>query len=217
MNTLAAIAGDAERTLRATLLDRPWWAGPRLVLALTPLVGLFLGSFGAAEPGRWAQPAFAAVKLPLLTLGTTAICLPGFYMMHVVLRARREFGAAVRGVLAGQAMFAIVLASLAPLLPVWYDAAASHRAALLGSAAAFGIAALCSLVAVSRVQRSVRTRRRVSRALLVGWLIMYTFVGLQGAWMLRPFIGAPDAPVRFVRENPFTNGYVAVLRLLVRY
>ena len=214
MNVFRSLLADAERTLRTTLLGRPWWAGPRLVLVFAPLAGLGIGSFEAAQPGRSALMIYAAIKLPLLILGAAAIGLPGFFVMHAALRARREFPASVRGILAGQAMFAIVLASAAPLLPVWYSVADSHRLAVLGNGAMFAMASACSAIAIVRVQRAVIGRRAVSRALAAGWLAMYAFVGLQGGWMLRPFIGAPDAPPRFIREDPFTNGYVAVLRLL---
>lgn len=214
MNLVASLLRDAERTLRSTLLDRPWWAGPRLVLVFAPLAGLAIGSFEAAQPGRFALMLYAAIKLPMLILGAAALCLPGFFVMHVALRARREFAASVRGILAGQALFAIILAATAPLLPVWYSVTASHRLAVLGNSALFAMASACSTIAILRVQRSAIGKRAVSRALAAGWLAMYAFVGLQGGWMLRPFIGAPDAPPRFVREDPFTNGYVAVIRLL---
>lgn len=214
MNPAAGFLTDTERALRTTLLDRPWWAGPRLVLVFAPLAGLAIGSFEAAQPGRFVLMLYAAIKLPLLILGAAALCLPGFFVMHVALRARREFPSSVRGILAGQALFAIILAAIAPLIPVWYGATASHRLAVLGNGALFALASACSTTAIVRVQRYASGRGAVHRALAIGWLVMYAFVGLQGGWMLRPFIGAPDAPPRFVRENPFTNGYVAVIRLL---
>jgi len=214
VNALRSLLADAERTLRTTLLGRPWWAGPRLVLVFAPLAGLAIGSFEAAQPGRFVLMLYAAIKLPMLILGAAAICLPGFFVMHAALRARREFPASVRGVLAGQALFAIILGAIAPLLPVWYSVTESHRLAVLGNVAVFAMASACSTIAIVRVQRAALGRRTLSRALAAGWLAMYAFVGLQGGWMLRPFIGAPDAPPRFVREDPFTNGYVAVIRLL---
>jgi hypothetical protein len=32
--------------------------------------------------------------------------------------------------------------------------------------------------------------------------------------MLRPFVGAPDLPVAFFRQEPFTNAYVEIAGLI---
>ncbi len=210
-----SLPSDIDLALRATLLDRPWWAGPRIVLLISPLAGLAIGSFGAVSPERAPQMLYAAIKLPLMILGSAVVCLPAFFVMHLALRARRDFPLAVRGVLGGQAVFAIALAGLAPLIPVWYGAVHSHRLAILANGALFAIASACSLVAVARAQRRSTGPRLTSRALLVCWLFLYTLVGMQTAWMLRPFIGSPEAPISFLRERPLTNGYVAVLRQIV--
>ena len=52
------------------------------------------------------------------------------------------------------------------------------------------------------------------RWLLRTWIILYAFVGIQMGWNLRPFIGAPDEPVRFFREGAWENAYVVVARML---
>jgi hypothetical protein len=203
-----------DSALRSTLTSRPWWAGPRIALFVSPIAGLASGSWSASDPSRAVLPMYAAIKMPLLVLGTTAICLPFFFVAHVALGLRREFGVALRGVLGGQAMFAIVLASLAPFIPVWYSAVESRRLAVIANALVFTIAAGCSLVAVRRVYRLELPRRSAHTALLACWLILYSFVGMQAGWMLRPFIGSADAAPSFLRETAFTNGYVAVWRLL---
>jgi hypothetical protein len=51
------------------------------------------------------------------------------------------------------------------------------------------------------------------RWLLRVWLVVYSFVGIQMGWNLRPFIGDPDKPVRFFREGVWENAYVAVARM----
>ena len=50
--------------------------------------------------------------------------------------------------------------------------------------------------------------------MLWGWLIAYTFVGIQMGWMLRPFVGTPGIPVTFFRQEPFTNAYVVIAKLV---
>jgi hypothetical protein len=46
------------------------------------------------------------------------------------------------------------------------------------------------------------------------WLLIYVFVGIQMAWILRPFVGSPLSETRFFREEAFTNAYIAVSRLI---
>jgi hypothetical protein len=45
----------------------------------------------------------------------------------------------------------------------------------------------------------------------ITWLVIYVFVGVQMGWVLRPFVGHPDLPVQFFREEAWGNAYVEVL------
>ena len=40
------------------------------------------------------------------------------------------------------------------------------------------------------------------------WIFVYAFVGIQMAYVLRPFIGSPSNTISFFREDPFENAYV---------
>ena len=42
-------------------------------------------------------------------------------------------------------------------------------------------------------------------------MVLYVFVAIQLAWVLRPFIGSPNVPTRFFREDAWSNAYVVVL------
>lgn len=216
INTTIArgLLSDADTALRRSLTARPWWAGPRLVLTLTPLVGLATGSFSVDSPGRALLMVYAALKMPLLILGTTALCLPGFFVLHAALGVREDFSIALRSVLGGQAVLAAALAALAPLIPVWYTMIHGKRAALMGVSLLFAVSSLASVVSVARVYRRELPRRRAHRVLPACWFLLYAFVGVQMGWMLRPFVGSPEAPPRFLRDEPFTNGYVVVFELL---
>jgi hypothetical protein len=39
------------------------------------------------------------------------------------------------------------------------------------------------------------------RAVFIIWIIVFGLVGSQMGWIMRPFIGAPDAPVTFFRSR----------------
>ena len=40
---------------------------------------------------------------------------------------------------------------------------------------------------------------------------MYAFIGIQMGWVLRPFIGDPELPVRLFRPSAWGNAYVEVV------
>jgi len=51
------------------------------------------------------------------------------------------------------------------------------------------------------------------RRLFKVWLVLYAVVGAQMAWVLRPFIGAPNLPFAVFRERQ-SNFFIDVLRTL---
>ena len=94
------IAAAAERLLRGEVADAP---GRNDCVALwlggSALLGLALGG-SSGEP--WLG-VFAAIKVPLLLVLTTALCLPSFFVINSVMGLRDDFGAACRALLAAQA------------------------------------------------------------------------------------------------------------------
>lgn len=209
----ARIRAHARDALTIGLGDHPWWAGPLLVLVFSPIIGLATGSFSVYEPARATLMLYAAIKVPLLLLVTTAICLPPFFVMHAALGVRRDFPVSLRAVLAAQAVTALVLASLAPWIPIFYSVTDNKNTAVLGCGACFAAAALCSLITPARAFRTKSLQGRTHRSLIGVWFILYALVGTQLGWMLRPFVGTTDIPPAFLRDEPFTNGYVVVFRM----
>lgn len=208
---MSALPREIDDSLRARRPisgeeGRAWWRAVRLVLLFAPIYGLCAGSFSVGDPGRAPLALYSAVKMPVLVLGTTMLCLPAFFVIHVVSGLRREFGGAIGRVLHAQAVVSILLASMGPLIVVLYTGTGSHRAAVLGNGLVFLTAMLGGAWAAWRVGG----RRRVWTLAL--WVALYTVVGIQLAWMLRPFIGSPGSPVRFFRDGAFTNGYIVVFR-----
>ena len=61
--------------------------------------------------------------------------------------------------------------------------------------------------ALEQVARDAR--HRIGRR---AWLVLYVFVAIQAAWVLRPFVGRPDLPSQFLRDDPWSNAYVVVAR-----
>ena len=52
------------------------------------------------------------------------------------------------------------------------------------------------------------------RWMLRSWIVIYVFVGIQAAWVLRPFVGDPSQPVQFFREDSWSNAYEVVIGMV---
>jgi hypothetical protein len=64
---------------------------------------------------------------------------------------------------------------------------------------------------LQRVSGSVTVSRRVMLAWLAGNLLL----GSQLSWILRPFIGAPDLPVEFLRKEAFNGNFFETIFLAI--
>lgn len=175
--------------------------------------GLFMGSWELG-PGRYAMLAYAALKVPLMIGVTTCVCLPGFWVLNAALGLANDLPKALRAVLASQAGFAIALMSLGPVTRFVYACGVEHRVAILANGVMFALATgVAQGVLWSRYRELIRSDARHA-AMLWAWVTLYVFVGIQMGWMLRPFVGAPGMEVAFFREEPFTNAYVEVFRIV---
>jgi hypothetical protein len=78
----------------------------------------------------------------------------------------------------------------------------------------FAIASFSAQWALRRSYRELILRNRRHGWMLRAWLVIYSFVGIQMGWVLRPFVGDPALPTTFFRKNAFTNAYTFVAHLL---
>lgn len=184
------------------------------VLGCGSLYGAVMGSFGALVGGPSGQVLISAAKVPILLLATLVLCLPTFFVLNTLLGVRHDFGRALRAILGSQAGLTIVLASLSPFTALWYASSADYNAAILFNAAMFGLSAASAQWPLRRAYRPLIAANRTHQTLLRAWLVLYAFVGVQMAWLLRPFVGNPDLPVRFFRGGSWENAYVIVARMV---
>lgn len=192
---------------------------PRLV-GVTVVFGAFygavMGSWGGLEGDRAWQVVISATKVPLLLLATFALALPSFFVLNTLAGVRDDFVTVVRGLAATQAGMTVVLAALAPVTMLWYASVANYQLAILFNGVMFAVATLAAQLILRRWYRPLIARNRVHRTLLIAWAIAYSFVAVQMAWVLRPFIGLPDAPVQFFRAQAWDNAYVIVAQMIRR-
>lgn len=210
-----------QRTLRlpATVLhpQQPQVTLPALVgimVACSCCYGAAMGTFGGLAGDRLLQVLFSALKLPLLLSATFLIGLPAFFVLNTLLGVRADFGDSLRALVRSQAGLAVVLVSLAPYTLLWYGSSANYPVATLINGLMFAIASGVAQVMLRRAYRPLIARAAIHRTLWRIWLVLYVFVGIQMAWVLRPFIGTPGMAVRFFREDSWGNAYLAVARLI---
>lgn len=170
--------------------------------------------------GRWPLLFYSAIKVPTLILLTTAVCLPAYFVLNTVAGLRDDFSRSLRAVLAGQAAVALALASLAPLTRVAYETGITHGQAQMFNAMMFALATGAGQIVMLRHYRAIMAANPAAasrhRVMLLVWIVLYVFTGIQTGWILRPYIGVPGLEVRFFRVDAFTNAYEYFLRLVMR-
>jgi hypothetical protein len=175
--------------------------------------------FGAAV-GSWrggTQIAFAAVKLPIVTVGTLALCVPAFYAIAAVFGRPWSLRAAVSIMLAGGARFSLVLLASTPVVWLAINLGASYDAVKLMAALAYALAGLASLDLLLRGLGDGPGRL----ATILTFVGVFLVLGGQSAWILRPYIGTPgsDEVTFFTREREGGLAWqllVSVQRLVTR-
>lgn len=193
-----------------------WWP----LLLATAICGVgygaIMGTFGGITGERGWQVLISGAKVPLLLLVTYGLSLPSFFVLNTLLGLRADFPAVLTGLTSAQAVFTLVLLALAPYTVLGYASTADHGSAVLFNGLIFAVASLAAQTHLRRHYRPLIHREPRHRTLLRLWLIVYVFVGIQTAWMLRPFVGHPDLPVQFFRPDAWGNAYVAVAQMLWR-
>src|SRR5882762_3061846 len=187
----------------------------KLVYALWTLVGLS-ALYGAAT-GAYASPAqavSAALKLPLLFLGTLAICFPGFFVIQVLVGSRLRLSQVLALVLGALSLSAILLAAVVPITVFFLFTGANyyfltllHVVIVLG-AGLLGMAALHEGLAFACEKRGVYPKKAMT--IMKVWAVLFAFVGIQMAWNLQPFVGDRGKPFQLFRHNE-GNFYTAII------
>ena len=157
---------------------------------------------------------YSAIKVPFLIMTTFALSVPSFFVVNSLLGLRGDFARVLRGLMTTQAGLTVILTSLAPVTAFWYAAGTSYQPAILFNGAMFAVASLGAQWILRREYEPLIRKDERHLWMLRTWIFIYVFVGVQMAWVLRPFIGDPERPVQFFREDSWSNAYVFVLGLI---
>jgi hypothetical protein len=157
--------------------------------------------FGAAV-GSWrggAQIAYAALKVPVVTVGTLVVCVPAFYAIAAVFGRPWSLRSAVSIMLVAGARFSLVLLAATPVVWLTINLGASYDAVKLLASLAYSLGGLAALGLILRGLGPGPGRI----ATVLTFVGVFLLVGGQTAWILRPYIGTPgQADVTlFTRER----------------
>ena len=214
-----ALLAGAEEILRSGTAGQPAprvddagaWARPLFFfLVCASCYGALMGTFGGFHGDRIWMVLFSAIKVPLLLIVTGAVCLPSFFVLNTLFGLREDFPQVMRALMMTQAGFAIILLSFAPFTLFWYASSADYDASTLFNAMIFAAASLTAQWLLGRHYRPLIARQPRHRILHRVWLVLFAFVGIQTAWILRPFVGMPNAPAQFLRAESWGNAYVEI-------
>ena len=195
------VAGEG---LRAKLWYSTW-----TLVALCALYGAAAGAYAGA-----AQALSATIKLPLLFLGTLAICFPGFFIVQVLVGSRLKLARVLALVMGSLALSAILLAAVIPVTVFFLLTGANYyfltllHVVIVLAAGLVGMAALHEGLAFACEQRGVYPKKAM--AIMKVWAVLFAFVGIQMAWNLQPFVGDRGAPFQLFRHNE-GNFYTALV------
>ena len=221
---MTALVRDVEWVLRhfGWPEERPAPAARELPVARLVLVmvaggaiyGAAMGSFSGVTEGHWRQVILSGIKVPFFLGATFLLCLAPYYTANALMGLSRDFPQALRGLVGGLAVTGIVLATLAPFTLGVNASSNNYPGVVLWSALMFGVASLSGHFRLRQHYADLIRAARGHKALLWLWTALFMFVGIQMAWMLRPFVGAPDQPFQWFRPEAWGNAYIKLIDVM---
>src|SRR5258706_3919122 len=164
------------------------------IAAAGAVLGATLGSYRGGE-----QVLYAAVKLPLAVLATTALSAPIVVALAKSIGGRADWSRSFLLLLASLALGTLVAAALAPVLLLTIQAGATYQQVTLVLVGCCGVGGLCGLVLFARGLSALVVKARLLAAFVL--ICAFCVVATQVTWTLRPFLLRPRTlEVPFVRS-----------------
>jgi hypothetical protein len=158
------------------------------------LVGAAIGGYRGGE-----QIVYAAIKMPLVMLLTAALSAPTLTALNLALGRPASPTRDVTRVLAALAFGALLLLAEAPLLLLARSIELPYHETILLVVGCFAVGGAGSVAYLRRGVRAASPHRAGIAVLAL--LAVFTMVGSQMAWTLRPYLVRPRTQdVPFVRD-----------------
>ena len=128
----------------------------------------------------------------------------------------RDFCRVLNALLAFQAIASLVLSALARITFLFNVSTDFYQIMILWNGAAFAVASLTGHAVMRRIYSALIVGNPRHRVMYRVWMCLYVFVGIEMAWVLRPFVGAPGLPVQFFRHGAWGNAYTQLIDLVLQ-
>lgn len=204
----ATLAGRRQRDVAGAQLA--------IIVLCGATYGLVMGSYNGLAGDGWKQMLLSATKVPILFFVTFLLCLPSYFVFNVLAGLHADFPRVLNALLSFQSLASIVLASLAPITGLMNVSTANYGFIVLWSGIMFAVASGLGHWRMREEYRPLIAGNPRHRQLLRVWTTLYIFVGIQMAWVLRPFVGDPHKPFQILRPSAWGNAYVEVIELVLR-
>jgi len=198
LETIDLLLRDRTRMLAALRGDRDVMPILRTMIATIAvcmaIVGAALGTYRGG-----VQIAYAAIKLPLVLLGTAALSAPALTAVGVALGRRARFAHDLALVLSSLAFGALLMAACTPLILLGRSIDLDYHRMILATVGMFGVSGIAAL---RMIAVGLGGENAVGwRAAFASMCLVFILVGSQLGWSLRPYLVRPRAQnVVFVRE-----------------
>jgi hypothetical protein len=180
---------------------------------------IFGAGFYGAAMGWWRAPQqalFVGLKFPLIIVLTTFGNALINGMLAPLLGLNIPFRQSFSAVVMSFAVTSAILGAFAPLTAymVWCSPPMSgqvtdfnYAGIKLVHVAVIMFAGLTGNARLWQLLVRLAHDRAVAGRVLFAWLVGNLFLGSQLSWILRPFIGSPQLPVEFLRDNALHGNF----------
>lgn len=195
-----------------------------LALGMGAIYGAVMGATNLLQGSPMALhhklmlTGIVALKVPALFLLTLAIVMPPVYVSNIFLGSKLAFRQMCTLMLASLAITMTALASMATVALFFALTSGSYDFLKLLHVGIFVYAGLAGVGYLRRASESIGPNRSggVPPQTFMLWLGLYAFVGMQLAWVMRPFISSPYEPFQVFRPRS-GSFYESVLRSLGQF
>lgn len=184
-----------------------------ILIAIAIIMGAIYGAVmggtnlmqGQAMPPLGAKITMifiTAIKVPLLLMASGAIVYFPIYVSNAFMGERHSWRQVLALLVSSTAITCTVLASMATVAAFFSITSTTYDFIKLLHVAIFAYSGVIGLqYMLGAIRWMAPPRPRSSRTLIMLWLLLYMFVGMQLAWVLRPFMSSPGEPFQVFRPR----------------
>lgn len=180
-----------------------------LICTCLLIYGAVMGSYHSV-----LQALASGVKLIILFAGAVLISFPSFFVIQQVLGSKLSFIQMMQIILSGFALTSVIAVSFSPIIIFFQITGGNYHFLQLLHVAVFLFAGVFGLRVMVEALKYACDKKDIYPQLGVNvfriWVIILTFVGIQLAWNLRPFVCNKNEAFRLFRDYE-GNFYTAII------